>query len=162
MHLAISRNLSSIPPMNHIPSASDGSNIAEEIYLCTASIYNDIETLFERLPGLRSIREAFSTVKVHSRQSSRRSGGLKRNLAEETVEVAQALTDLLCEKAKEEGPKKEKNLVEHISLLFQEETQRLAEWIKSRPATTNEITAELSELRNSLSSKPQCHADQCQ
>jgi hypothetical protein len=69
--------------------------------------------------------------------------------------VAQALDDLLHKKAKEERPKNEKDLAEYISLLFQEETRRLSEWTKSQPAATNEITAELSEIKNSLSSKPQ-------
>ncbi|KAM0284314.1 hypothetical protein ACHAO9_009238 [Fusarium lateritium] len=139
--------------MNHIPSSSGGSGIAEEIYLCTASIFNDVETLFERLPGLRSVRETFLLDGAYGRRSFPRSGSPTRNLAEETVEVAQTLTNLLCEKAKER-PRKEKNLVEHISLLFQEETRRLAEWTKSQPATTNEITAELSELMSSLSNGP--------
>ncbi|KAG5659116.1 hypothetical protein KAF25_000318 [Fusarium avenaceum] len=143
-------NFGMIPPMSHIPSASDSSDIAREIYLCTASIHIEIETLFERLPGLRSIREIFLRAGGRGRRSARRPGGLKRSLAEETVAAAQALTDLLHEKAKQ-GPKKEKNLIEHISLLFKEETQRLAEWTKSQPATTDEITAELSELRDSLS-----------
>lgn len=125
-------------------------DIAEGISACTKSISNEIETLFEPLPGIRSERKTVLSARAQGISPSRTPDTQRRLLAEETVEVARDLTNLLLQKAKEETPKKEKSLTDHISRLFEEETQRLAEWAKSQPGTTNEIATELTELKDSL------------
>ncbi|EWG54941.1 hypothetical protein FVEG_17427 [Fusarium verticillioides 7600] len=129
-------------------------DIAKGISACTKSISNEIETLFEPLPGIRSERKTVLSARAQGIKPYRTPDTQKRLLAEETVEVARDLTNLLLQKAREETPKKEKSLTEHISGLFEEETQRLAEWAKSQPGTTNEIATELIELKDSLLEKP--------
>ncbi|PNP79344.1 hypothetical protein FNYG_07420 [Fusarium nygamai] len=141
--------------INDMLKLAEGKDIAEGISACTKSISNEIETLFEPLPGIRSERKTFLSARAQGIRPARTSDRQRRLLAEETVEVARDLTNLLLQKAREETPKKEKSLTDHISRLFEEETQRLAEWAKSQPATTNEIATELSELKNSLSGEPQ-------
>ncbi|KAG9495543.1 hypothetical protein J7337_013792 [Fusarium musae] len=130
-------------------------DIAEGISACTKSISNEIETLFEPLPGIRSERKTVLSARAQGISPSVTPDTQRRLLAEETVEVARDLTNLLLQKAKEETPKKEKSLTDHISRLFEEETQRLAEWAKSQPGTTNEIATELTELKDSLLGEPQ-------
>ncbi|KAF5594089.1 hypothetical protein FPANT_4972 [Fusarium pseudoanthophilum] len=147
----ISKGLGGTLAINGLLKLAEGKDIAEGISACTKSISNEIETLFKPLPGIRSERKTVLSARAQGINPVRTPYSQSRLLAEETVEVARDLTNLLLQKAREERPKKEKSLTDHISRLFEEETQRLAEWARAQPATTNEIATELSELKDSLS-----------